>query len=313
VIDWRSSGFAIPALRDTPQTAREEFDAILDAADPGMEVKLTFDPGESVAAPAIATGRRPRVAILREQGVNGQNEMAAAFDRAGFQAIDLHMTDLLSGRSDLSSFSGLVACGGFSYGDVLGAGGGWARSILHHAATRDQFAGFFDRGDTFALGVCNGCQMLSHLTSLIPGSEGWPRFQRNLSDQFEARLVMVEVTDSRSIFFDGMAGSQLPVAVAHGEGRAEFAVGESGASDAAHAVALRYIDHYGRPTESYPFNPNGSPGGITGLTSSDGRVTIMMPHPERLFRTLQYSWHPDSWGDAGPWMRMFENARRQIG
>ena len=252
---------------------------------------------------------RPRVAILREQGVNGHVEMAAAFDRAGFTAVDVHMSDILERGGDLSGFAGLVACGGFSYGDVLGAGGGWAKSILLNPRARDAFQAFFARQDTFGLGVCNGCQMLSHLSSLIPGATAWPQFKRNRSEQFEARVAMVQVEDSPSLFLAGMAGSRLPVVVAHGEGRAEF-----GDADPARAtVALRYVDHAGQVTERFPFNPNGSPAGITGLTTVDGRFTIMMPHPERCFRAVLNSWRDPAWGDYGPWMRMFRNARRWVG
>jgi len=233
--------------------------------------------------------------------------MAAAFDRAGFEAVDVTMSDLIEGRVSLTGFKGLAACGGFSFGDVLGAGGGWANSILFNARARDQFKVFFQRTDAFALGVCNGCQMLSGLSELIPGAAHWPRFVRNGSEQFESRLVMVEVLDSPSIFLSGMVGSRLPVVVAHGEGRVEF-------PDDRHrqqaVMAMRYVDHQGKPTERYPFNPNGSPGGITGLTTPDGRFTIMMPHPERLFRSVQYSWHPKGWGEDGPWLRMFRNARK---
>jgi phosphoribosylformylglycinamidine synthase len=255
---------------------------------------------------------RPRVAILREQGVNGQIEMAAAFDRAGFAAVDVHMTDIIAGRTDLTAFQGFAAGGGFSYGDVLGAGEGWAKSILFNARARDAFEAFFRRGDTFALGACNGCQMMGSLRELVPGAGSWPRFVRNKSEQFEARFVMVEVQRSPSLFFEGMAGSRLPVVVAHGEGYAEFA--DTKALRAAESlVALRFVDNRGAVTETYPSNPNGSPAGITGLTTADGRFTILMPHPERVFRTVQNSWHPDDWGEDGPWMGMFRNARRWCG
>jgi phosphoribosylformylglycinamidine synthase len=260
----------------------------------------------------IATGARPRIAILREQGVNGQVEMAAAFDRAGFEAHDVHMSDILSGRVSLKDYRGFAACGGFSYGDVLGAGEGWAKSILFNARARAEFEAFFRRADTFALGVCNGCQMMGNLRELIPGAEAWPHFVRNRSEQFEARFVMLEVQRTPSLFFDGMAGSRLPVAVAHGEGYAEFR--DRGAQDAARPlVTLRFVDSRGAPTESYPLNPNGSPGGITGLTTPDGRFTIVMPHPERGFRTVQNSWHPADWGEDAPWLRMFRNARKWCG
>jgi phosphoribosylformylglycinamidine synthase len=310
---WSETTYRMQALRDDPDCAREELERLDDAGDPGLTLSLTFDPAEDPAA-HFAGGARPRVAILREQGVNGQVEMAAAFDRAGFEAIDVHMTDLLEGRTALGGFRGVVACGGFSYGDVLGAGGGWAKSILFNPRAREAFATFFARPDTFALGVCNGCQMLSHLHDLIPGAERWPRFLRNRSEQFEARLVMVEVLESPSIFFAGMAGSRLPVVVAHGEGRVDYRTpGDEAALTTGRALALRYLDHYGQPTERYPQNPNGSPGGATGFTSPDGRVTILMPHPERLFRSVQWSWRPDGWGEDAPWMRFFRNARRWIG
>ena len=237
------------------------------------------------------------MAILREQGVNGQVEMAAAFDRAGFDAVDVHMSDIICGRVSLADFKGLAACGGFSYGDVLGAGEGWAKSILFNSRARDEFEAFFQRADTFALGVCNGCQMMSNLHSIIPGAENWPHFVRNQSEQFEARFVMVEVPESPSLFFNGMAGSRMPIVVAHGEGYAEFA---SDAQKQAAQVALRYVDHRGQQTTTYPLNPNGSPDGITGLTTPDGRFTIMMPHPERVFRTVQHSWHPDRLGRGWP-------------
>jgi phosphoribosylformylglycinamidine synthase len=261
-----------------------------------------------VAAPYILRGARPPLAVLREQGVNGQLEMAAAFHQAGFECVDLHMSDIVEGRGDLDRFRGLAACGGFSYGDVLGAGEGWAKSILFNPRVREQFQAFFARQDTFTLGVCNGCQMLSNLHELIPGADHWPHFVRNRSEQFEARLVMVEVASSPSVLLDGMVGSRLPIVVAHGEGRAEF-------RDTRHLrrvqprVALRYVEGSGLAAERYPANPNGSPEGITGLTTNDGRVTVMMPHPERVFRALQFSWRPDDWREDGPWMRLFRNAR----
>ena len=302
---WSETSHRVQALRDNPDCARQEFEALDDVADPGLHAHLSFDPA-AVRAP-VFVGRRARVAILREQGVNGQVEMAAAFDRAGFEAVDVHMSDIVSGRTDLSGFRGLAACGGFSYGDVLGAGEGWAKSILFNERAREAFAHFFTRPDTFGLGVCNGCQMMSNLRELIPGSEAWPRFVRNASEQFEARLVMVEVGGSPSIFFRGMAGSRLPVVVSHGEGRAEFASREALRS-ARPLVALRYVDSRGHATERFPANPNGSPGGITGLTTADGRFTVLMPHPERVFRSVQLSWHPRSWGEDSPWMLMFRNA-----
>jgi phosphoribosylformylglycinamidine synthase len=310
---WSETTFRMQSLRDNPACAREEYDALLDASDPGLSPHVPFDPAEDVAAPMIATGVRPGIAVLREQGVNGQIEMAAAFHRAGFDAIDIHMSDLLSGRVSLADFKGLVACGGFSYGDVLGAGQGWAKSVLFHAELRDQFSDFFERPDSFALGVCNGCQMLSSLVELIPGAGAWPRFVRNVSEQFEARFSQVEVLASPSLFLQGMQGAVLPIAVAHGEGRADFgdlATARQALSQG--LVSLRYLDGHGRVAEAYPANPNGSPLGITGLTTTDGRVTIMMPHPERVFRSVQNSWHPDDWGEDAPWMRMFRNARAWV-
>jgi phosphoribosylformylglycinamidine synthase len=262
----------------------------------------------------IATGVRPRIAILREQGVNSHYEMASAFDRAGFTAVDVHMTDLIAGRSTLAGFKGFAACGGFSYGDVLGGGGGWAKTILHNPKLAEEFAAFFLRGDSFALGVCNGCQMMSQLAMMIPGAQNWPRFTRNRSEQFEGRLVMVEVLDSPSLFFAGMAGSRMPIANAHGEGFASFAQPEHRAqAERGNLLAVRYVDSEGRATERYPYNPNGSPGGITGLTTPDGRFTILMPHPERVRRTVQMSWQPPGLAEDSPWMRMFRNARRWLG
>ena len=306
---WSEVSYRMQALRDHPECAREEFDRILDATDPGLHAHLGFDPAEDVAAPYIASGARPRVAVLREQGVNGQVEMAAAFDRAGFDAFDVHMSDIISGRVSLAQFKGFAAAGGFSYGDVLGGGAGWAKSILFSPRARDAFSAFFGRGDSFALGVCNGCQMMSHLRDMIPGAGDWPRFLRNRSEQFEARFVMVEVTSSPSLFFSGMAGSRMPIATAHGEGRAVF---DRPGSEQAAILALRYVDNRGAPTETYPLNPNGSPGGATGFTTADGRFTVLMPHPERVFRTVQQSWHPGEWGEAGPWLRIFRNARRWV-
>jgi phosphoribosylformylglycinamidine synthase len=312
---WAETSYRMQALRDNPECAQEEFDILLDAGDPGLHAELSFDIDKDVAAPFIASGKRPRVAVLREQGVNGQVEMAAAFDRAGFAAVDVHMSDIIAGRVALKDFTGLVACGGFSYGDVLGAGEGWAKSILFNPQARDQFAAFFERGDSFSLGVCNGCQMMSNLHELIPGADNWPRFVRNESEQFEARVAMVEVLKSPSLFLAGMEGSRMPIAVAHGEGRAEFADADMGPALALrdHRVAMRWVNNYGDPTEIYPYNPNGSPLGITGLTTADGRVTIMMPHPERVFRAVQHSWGLDTWGEDGPWMRMFRNARAWVG
>jgi len=309
--EWSEMSYRIQALRDNPTTAKQEFDRILDGKDPGLQASLSFDPADDFTR-SIRGGVKPRVAILREQGVNSQYEMAAAFMRAGFSAVDVHMSDLLSGRDTLDDYQGLVACGGFSFGDVLGAGGGWAKSILYHSRTRDQFAAFFERKDVFALGVCNGCQMLSHLKELIPGAGHWPRFLRNTSEQFEARLSLVEVVESPSLFLHGMAGSRLPIATSHGEGRAVFA-DDMARYSSSYTIALRYIDNYGNVADTYPANPNGAVDGICGLSNDDGRVTIMMPHPERVAMTLQNSWHPDEWGEDGPWMRIFRNARLAIG
>jgi len=307
---WAETSYQIQRLRDNADCADQEFDLLLEEDNPGLSVKLGFDVNDDIAAPYIKKGVRPQVAILREQGVNGQVEMAAAFDRAGFAAIDVHMSDILAGRVDFEAFKGLVACGGFSYGDVLGAGEGWAKSALFNARARDAFQAFFERTDSFALGVCNGCQMMSNLPELIPGTEYWPHFVRNRSEQFEARVAMVEVQKSNSIFLQGMAGSRMPIAIAHGEGHAEFA-NEAALleADLSGCVALRYVDNHGKVTEAYPANPNGSPRGITGLTSRDGRVTIMMPHPERVFRAVQNSWRPDEWQEDAALMRMFRNAR----
>ncbi len=306
---WSSTSFHLQSLRDHADCAQQEYDKLLLVEDPGLHAELSFALDEDIAAPYIARGSRPQVAILREQGVNGYMEMAAAFDRAGFSAVDVHMSDILAGR-ELADFKVLAACGGFSYGDVLGAGGGWARAVLFHERARQTFVDFFSRADTLTLGVCNGCQMLSQLRDLIPGAQLWPRFERNLSEQFEARTVMVEVQDSPSIFLRGMQGSRMPVAVAHGEGRV---MGDVAALTAAGLVGLRYVDGAGRASERYPDNPNGSPQGVTAVTSQDGRATIMMPHPERVFRTLQHAWAPAGWGEDAPWMRMFRNARVFVG
>jgi phosphoribosylformylglycinamidine synthase len=302
---WSELSYRMQAMRDNPDCARQQFENIADDDDPGLSASLSFDVNENIAA---RFARRPKVAILREQGVNGHVEMAAAFHRAGFKPIDVHMTDIIAGRATLADFTGLAACGGFSYGDVLGAGGGWAKSILFNPRARAEFAAFFARPDTFGLGVCNGCQMLSGLKEIIPGAGHWPQFKRNRSEQFEARVARVKVLDTASIFFTGMAGSILPVVVAHGEGRAEFA-SEADIS----LAALCYVDNYGQQTERFPANPNGSPLGVTGLTNTDGRFTIMMPHPERCFRTVQNSWHPAEWGEEGAWLRMFRNARVWVG
>ncbi len=303
---WSETTYRMQERRDNPVTAREEYDNGLDERDPGLSFQLTYDPDAVPAKSGRAAKAKPRIAILREQGVNGHIEMAAAFALAGFESVDVHMTDLLSGRVDLADFTGLVACGGFSYGDVLGAGSGWARSILFNRRLKAMFKKFFHRKDTFSLGVCNGCQMMSQLKDLIPGAEAWPEFKRNVSEQFEARFCTLEILESPSIFFKGMAGSRVPVAVAHGEGRADF----SATGDAAVAkAALRYVDGHGNATERYPWNPNGSAGGLTSFTSRDGRATIMMPHPERGFRSCQLSYRGGLFGgEAGPWMRMFRNA-----
>ncbi|MGV3654644.1 MAG: phosphoribosylformylglycinamidine synthase [Noviherbaspirillum sp.] len=307
---WSETSWRIARLRDNPACADAEYDRILDTADPGITPVLTFDPQQDVAAPFIATGARPRVAILREQGVNSQVETAWVMHKSGFAAVDVHMSDLIAGRARLEDFAGMGAVGGFSYGDVLGAGEGWAKTILFNAGLAEQFVQFFNRGDTFALGICNGCQMMSNLKSIIPGAHDWPKFTRNKSEQFEARFAMVEVAESPSIFFQGMAGTRAPIAVSHGEGYADF----SATGDPAGAiVALRYVDNRGQATETYPFNPNGSPGGTTSVTTPDGRFTVLMPHAERVFRTVLNSWAPDSWGEDGPWMRMFRNARKWVG
>ncbi|TKB54795.1 phosphoribosylformylglycinamidine synthase [Ferrimonas aestuarii] len=307
---WAETTHQMQRLRDNPECADEEHQAKLNGDDKGLSAQLSFDPSEDVAAPFILSGKQPKMAILREQGVNSHVEMAAAFDRAGFEAVDVHMSDILEGRLTLEQFQGLVACGGFSYGDVLGAGEGWAKSILFNDRARSQFQQFFESDQTLALGVCNGCQMLSNLKSIIPGSEHWPHFVRNRSERFEARFSLVEVQQNPSLFFQGMAGSRMPIAVSHGEGRAEFASQEAFlAADNSGTVALRYLNHDHQIATAYPANPNGSPAGITGLTTTDGRVTIMMPHPERVFRTVANSWHPDEWGEDSPWMRMFRNAR----
>lgn len=311
---WAETTWQMQRLRDNPACADQEHEAKKNDQDPGLNVALTFKPEEDIAAPYIATGARPKVAVLREQGVNSHVEMAAAFHRAGFDAVDVHMSDLLAGRRGLEAFQTLVACGGFSYGDVLGAGEGWAKSILFNSRVRDEFKTFFHRPQTLALGVCNGCQMMSNLCELVPGSEAWPRFVRNQSERFEARFSLVEVAASPSLMLEGMVGSRMPIAVSHGEGFVEV-------RDDAHLatlehkglVALRFVDHFGKVTQQYPANPNGSPNGITAVTNESGRVTIMMPHPERVFRTVSNSWHPEEWGEDSPWMRIFRNARKQLG
>ena len=308
---WSATSHQLQRLRDNPDCADQEYDRILDTKDQGLAIaQATFDLAEDIAAPFIATGIRPRVAILREQGINGHVEMAAAFNAAGFEAVDVHMSDIIEGRMSLADFKGLVACGGFSYGDVLGAGGGWARSVLYNPRAFDEFSAFFSREDSFGLGVCNGCQMMAQLYEIIPGAEHWPTFVRNRSEQFEARLSLVEVVKSNSIFFEGMTGSRLPIVVAHGEGRTRYRH-ETDFENA--AVCLRYLDGQGLGTETYPANPNGSQGGHTGFTTHDGRFTIMMPHPERVWRKVQFSWAPKDWPEDGAWLRMFRNARKWVG
>ena len=304
---WAETSFHIQSLRDNPESARQEFSLQEDAKRPGLSVSVPFDLAERVNAPFMHTAR-PRVAILREQGVNGQVEMAAAFDRAGFAAVDVHMSDLLTGRADLAQFKGLAACGGFSYGDVLGAGSGWAKTILFNGRLKEMFAEFFARADSFALGVCNGCQMMAQLREIIPGAASWPHFGRNVSARFEARLCMVEIQKSASLFFDGMAGARVPIVVAHGEGHVSAVVQDS-------PIALRYIDTYGRVTEHYPLNPSGSVQGVAGLSSADGRALIVMPHPERVFLGVQHTWVRDKMRELNdsPWQRMFDNARKWVG
>ncbi len=300
---WSETSFHVASLRDNPASAAEEF-ALLDDADrPGLSIQVPFDLTERPAAPFLNTAR-PRVAILREQGVNGQNEMAYAFDRAGFTPVDVHMSDLLAGRQTLASFTGLAACGGFSYGDVLGAGSGWAKTILFNEALRAQFATFFARPDTFSLGICNGCQMMAQLAEIIPGAEGWPRFERNISTRFEARLCMTEIPPTNSLFLHDMAGARVPITVAHGEGHATHTPPQN-------LLALRYIDTYGHRTQTYPLNPSGSPAGTAGVTSADGRALILMPHPERINLALQNTWTRRL--PASPWQRLFDNARRWVG
>ncbi|UDG83032.1 phosphoribosylformylglycinamidine synthase [Candidatus Vallotia lariciata] len=308
---WSEVGWRISQLRDNPACADAEYESLSDVLDPGIVPYLTFDPQEDVAAPFISkSNRMPRLAILREQGVNSHLETAYAFSRAGFDPYDVHMTDLIEGRADLAQFAGAVACGGFSYGDVLGAGEGWAKTIRFNARLSDMFISFFERPDTFALGICNGCQMMSSLASMIPGAQAWPRFVRNRSEIFEARFSFVQIEKSPSIFFSGLENSRLPVAIAHGEGYADFS--KQGDLSSV-AIAMRYIDHHGVVTERYPFNPNGSPQGITSVTTPDGRFTILMPHTERVHRTIQMSWHPQEWGEPSPWLRIYQNARRWLG
>ncbi|MEM7193738.1 MAG: phosphoribosylformylglycinamidine synthase [Pseudomonadota bacterium] len=309
---WSALTFNMQSVRDNPACAKSEYERLTDIEDPGISPVLSFDPQEDISAPYVSRKVKPRVAVLREQGVNGQLEMAAAFTRAGFDAIDITMSDLGDQR-DLSSFVGLAACGGFSYGDVLGAGEGWAKAILYNSKVRDRMSAFFERGDTFSLGVCNGCQMMASIHSLIPGADGWPAFKRNLSEQYEARFVTVGVVNSPSVLLKGMSGSRIPVAVAHGEGRPGFA--NSSDLDSLYdnnKVCLQFVTNRGDVAVHYPLNPNGSVRGVTGFTSSDGRVTIMMPHPERVFRTISNSWFPEEWGEDGPWTRMFLNAREWV-
>ena len=300
---WAETSFHIQSLRDNPETAQQEFSLLGDVGREGLSVTVPFDLAERVSAPFVHH-TRPRVAILREQGVNGQVEMAAAFDRAGFAAVDVHMSDLLAGRADLADFQGLAACGGFSYGDVLGAGSGWAKTILFNAGLKEMFTEFFERVDSFSLGVCNGCQMMAQLRDIIPGTAAWPNFGRNVSARFEARLCMVTIEESPSIFFDGMSGARIPIVVAHGEGHVDDVTVDA-------LVGLRYIDTYGRVTEQYPFNPSGSVQGVAGLTSKDGRAFIMMPHPERVFLGVQHTWTRELMDS--PWQRMFDNVRKWVG
>jgi phosphoribosylformylglycinamidine synthase len=306
---WSETSWRIARLRDNPACADAEYERLLDETDPGIRPKLSFDPSDDIVAPFINTGARPRVAILREQGVNSHVETAWVMHKAGFDAMDVHMSDLIAGRVSLGDVKGLIAVGGFSYGDVLGAGEGWSKTILFNEQLSSQFQTFFQRSDTFALGICNGCQMLSSLKSIIPGAGHWPKFTRNQSEQFEARFAMMEVMESPSIFFAGMAGTQAPIAVAHGEGFANFS---ATGSQSEVLVSARFVDTAGQVTERYPFNPNGSPAGITSVTTADGRFTVMMPHPERVFRTVLNSWHPPEWGEDAPWMRLFRNARQWV-
>ena len=305
---WSATSYEMQKLRDNPSCAQEEYDRLLDVKDTGLHSELSFDVNEDITTPFIQTNTRPKIAILREQGVNGQMEMAAAFRYAGFDAIDVTMSDLMAGRASLADFNGLAACGGFSYGDVLGAGEGWAKTVLYNTALRDQFSAYFEREDAFTLGICNGCQMVSNLKEIIPGTEHWPHFVKNKSEQYEARVIQAEVQASNSVLLSGMAGSSMPLVVAHGEGRAEFST-QSQLDAIKNQVAIRYVDSAKNIANQYPANPNGSPEGIAGLCNDDGRVTIMMPHPERIFRTVANSWSDESWGEYSPWMRLFRNAR----
>jgi phosphoribosylformylglycinamidine synthase len=302
---WTETSYKMQSMRDNPECALEEFSTISDDLDPGLNPKFDFEIPQSFAIKKT----KPKIAILREQGVNGHVEMASAFSTAGFEAHDVHMSDIIEGRKSLTDFSALVACGGFSYGDVLGAGEGWAKSILFNSKTRDTFEAFFSRPDTIALGICNGCQMMSNLKEIIPGSALWPHFVKNKSEQFEARFVSVEILKSNSIFFNGMNGAILPIAVAHGEGFTEYQSQNQMNDVLNHQLAtLRYVDNYHKGTSIYPMNPNGSPEGITGFTSENGRFSIMMPHPERVYRAIQNSWHPEAWDGLAPWYKMFTNA-----
>ncbi|HYF97645.1 MAG TPA: phosphoribosylformylglycinamidine synthase, partial [Coxiellaceae bacterium] len=311
---WSELSFRMQTMRDNPTCAEEQYDALLKVEDPGLNAKLSFDVQHKVEAPYLNLKTKPKVAILREQGVNGHIEMAAAFAKVGFDSVDVHMSDVQQGRVQLKDFVGLVACGGFSYGDVLGAGRGWAQSILLHSRARDEFSAFFNRKDTFSLGVCNGCQLFSQLKSIVPGTEHWPEFKRNLSEQFEARLSLVEVLESPSLFLQGMTGSVMPIVIAHGEGRVQFVKAEDQQQlIQKHQVSLRFVDSYHQRAVEYPANPNGSPEAITGLCNADGRVTIFMPHPERVVRASQFSWAPTEWGEESPWHRFFANARVFVG
>ena len=307
---WAELTHQMQRLRDNPECADQEFAAKKATNNKGLSAHLSYDVNEDIAAPYIVKGLRPKVAVLREQGVNSHVEMAAAFDRAGFAAIDVHMSDLMAGRYNLNDFNAMVACGGFSYGDVLGAGGGWAKSILFNPQLRDQFSQFFANENTLSLGVCNGCQFISTLAEIIPGAENWPRFVRNKSERFEARAAMVKINDTNSLWFSGMAGSHMPIAVSHGEGRVEFKdAAQLAALQAQNLIVGQYVDSYLNVTETYPANPNGSVLGITAISNVDGRIAAMMPHPERVFRAVSNSWYPEGWSEDGAWMRIFRNAR----
>ncbi len=309
---WSETSWQMQRLRDNPECAQQEYDLLLNNEKANLFSRLSFDCNDDIAAAYVHTGR-PRIAVLREEGVNGQVEMAAAFDSAGFQTVDVHMSDIIAGRVSLTGFQGIAACGGFSYGDVLGAGEGWAKSILYNSSALDEFTNFFNRSDSFGLGICNGCQMMSNLYQIIPGASNWPHFVRNRSEQFEARVAMVEILPSKSLFLEGMSGSMMPVVVAHGEGRVEERNSNSQTLLEQDSACLRYIDADGKPSEYYPLNPNGSALGLNGFTNEDGRFTIMMPHPERIFRSVQNSWQAPEWGDYSPWMRIFRNARKWVG